>query len=519
MNLLRLFRSLSLTARTTLFVSLSGLAIMSALGCYLYQSAKSGVELRGINQAAGRAEHYRHLINDAYTVAQLEQRPMLFETMLGAEQDVLLFRRPGEAPFIQVNPANIPVPNLTAVPVGKGLTRGDVVRGRLADGTPVMWAAVNARTNDGSGVVEVIAGHPMTHELRMVEDYRLHIYAAIAAAIVVSSLLGYLLIRSGLSPVRTIAERASEITPKNLSVRLNVETAPLELRLLTHSFNAMLDRLGDGYQRLQQFSADLAHEIRTPIGALIGTTQVALGKTRDTDEYEAVLESNLEELNRLKNIAENILFLAHADHAALAVERTEIDLGDELRLIAEYFEGPADERGMTFEVAASGVVWANSMMCRRAINNLVVNAVRYAHENSVIRLSGVHDAQGATIVVENEGDAIPPEQLVRLFDRFYRGDSARSQISESNGLGLSIVRAIMGLHGGTVKVSCPLLNLVRFELHFPPAPEQTPVESAGAQVFTARPSVQTSTAASVATSAATQGGVPAHASIAGASGH
>ncbi|HTJ92049.1 MAG TPA: heavy metal sensor histidine kinase [Pararobbsia sp.] len=465
---MRLFRSLSLTARTTLLVSLSAFAIMSALGCYLYQSAKAGVESHAVTTAAGRAEHYRHLVGDAYTVSQLEHRPTLFETMLGAEQDVLVFRRPGEAPFIQVNPARIRVPDVNAVPVGQGLTRADVTRDVMPDGTPVIWAAAMAKPTEGGDLVEVIAGHPMSHELQMLEAYRLRIFTAIAAAVVLSSLVGYLLIRSGLAPVRTIAERASEITPKNLSVRLNVDSAPLELRLLTHSFNEMLDRLADGYQRLQQFSADLAHEIRTPIGALIGTTQVALGKTRDADEYEAVLESNLEELNRLKNIAENILFLAHADHAALAIERAEIGLADELGKIADYFEGPADERGMTFEILASGVMWANAMMCRRAINNLVVNAVRYAREGTVIRLYGSQDASGATIVVENEGETIAPEHLVRLFDRFYRGDSARSQFTESNGLGLAIVRAIMGLHGGTAKASCPRSNLIRFELHFPP---------------------------------------------------
>ncbi|RKP43772.1 heavy metal sensor histidine kinase [Pararobbsia silviterrae] len=484
---MRLFRSLSLTARTTWLVSLSALVIMSLLGCYLYQSARAAVENHAVTQAAGRAEHYRHLIDDAYTVAQLEQRPMLFETMLGAEQDVLLFRRPGEAPFIHVNPAGIPVPKtLVAVPVGEGLTRADVMHDVLPDGTPVIWAAATAKTNQGGDVVEVIAGHPMYHEQQMLDTYRARIFLAIGAAVVMSTVLGYLLVRSGLSPVREIAARASDITPKNLAVRLSVETAPLELRLLTQSFNAMLDRLADGYQRLQQFSADLAHEIRTPIGALIGTTQVTLGKTRDVDEYQAVLESNLEELNRLKNIAENILFLAHADHATLAVERVEIPIADELGRIADYFEGPADERGLRFEVDASGVMWAQPMMCRRAINNLVVNAVRYAREDTVIRLAGSQDAEGATVVVENDADAIAPEYLARLFDRFYRGDAARSQFTESNGLGLAIVRAIMGLHGGTAKVSCPRADRIRFELRFPGGPAASTVGETASHVVTER---------------------------------
>jgi two-component system heavy metal sensor histidine kinase CusS len=466
----RLWRSFSLTARTTLLFGLIALAVMSVLGMYFYQSAKEGLELRTDTQLIGRVDHFRRLVDNMYTVGELEQRPLLFETMLGAEQDVLLFRRPGEAPFIHVNPADLPVPSLPAVPFGQPLTRHDVHRILLPDGTPVLWAIATAKATESGDVVEVVAAHPLTREVQMLAAYRVRIFLSIFAAVLASTVLAYVVISRGLRPVRTIAARAAEISPANLSIRLSEEDAPLELRLLTRSFNAMLDRLGDGYQRLSQFSADLAHEIRTPVGALIGTTQVTLGKIRSVDEYQAVLESNLEELNRLSTIAENILFLAQADHAALVIERSRIGLGDELNKIAEYFEGLADERGLTFDVQASGEAWVNPVLSRRAVNNLVVNAVRYAQADSVVRLFGVQDASGAAIVIENDGDAIPPEQLARLFDRFYRGDAARSRFTESNGLGLSIVRAIMTLHGGTAEVSCPKPGLVRFELRFPAAP-------------------------------------------------
>jgi two-component system heavy metal sensor histidine kinase CusS len=465
----RLWRSLSLTARTTLLFGLIALAVMSVLGMYFYQSAKEGLELRTDTQLIGRVDHFRRLVDNVYTVSELEQRPLLFETMLGAEQDVLLFRRPGEAPFIHVNPANLPVPVLPAVPFGETLTRHDVHRIMLPDGTPVQWAVATAKATESGDVVEVVAAHPLMREMQMLAAYRVRIFLSIFAAVLASTVLAYVVINRGLRPVRDIAARAAEISPGNLSIRLSEEDAPLELRLLTRSFNAMLDRLGDGYQRLSQFSADLAHEIRTPVGALIGTTQVTLGKTRSVDEYQAVLESNLEELTRLSTIAENILFLAQADHAALVIDHSRIGLGEELNKIAEYFEGLADERGLTFDVKASGEAWVNPVLYRRAVNNLVVNAVRYAHADSVVRLFGEQDASGAAIVIENDGEAIPPEQLVRLFDRFYRGDAARSRFTESNGLGLSIVRAIMTLHGGTAEASCPRPGLVRFELRFPAA--------------------------------------------------
>jgi two-component system heavy metal sensor histidine kinase CusS len=400
-------------------------------------------------------------------VSELKSRPLLFETMLGAEQDVLLFRRPGEAPFVDVNPAKVAVPALPAAAVDSPPGFADIHQTRLPNGVPVHWAIATATAREDGAEVEVIAGHPMTQEVQMLAAYRNRILLATLIGMLAATLLAWYVLRRALRPVRAIAERAAQISPASLSVRLDSDAAPVELRQLTHAFNAMLDRLADGYQRLSQFSADLAHEIRTPIGALIGQTQVTLAKPREPDEYQQLLESNLEELNRLSHIAENILFLAHADHAALSVEREPVDLRAELIRIADYFEGPADERGMRFEVDAQGVASVNPLLWRRAIHNLVVNAVRYGASDTVVHLRGTQDVAGATVVVENEGEPIPEAQLDRLFDRFYRADAARSAFTESNGLGLAIVKAIMHLHGGTACAKCPAPGVVRFELRFP----------------------------------------------------
>jgi two-component system heavy metal sensor histidine kinase CusS len=124
---------------------------------------------------------------------------------------------------------------------------------------------------------------------------------------------------------------------------------------------------------------------------------------------------------------------------------------------------------MRFEVEAEGTASVNPLLCRRAINNLVVNAVRYGASDTVVRLRGTQDAEGATVAVENDGEPIPEAQLNRLFDRFYRADAARSAFTESSGLGLAIVKAIMHLHGGTARVVCPARGVVRFELRFPRA--------------------------------------------------
>ncbi|HZZ04480.1 heavy metal sensor histidine kinase [Paraburkholderia sp.] len=466
---MKLWTERSLTARTTVLFASIACVVIGTLGAYFYHSAELSLQRRADVVLTGRVEHFSRIVRDLYSVSELKSRPLLFESMLGAEEDVLLFRRPGEAPFIDVNPANVAVPPLQAGIEDRLPTLPDIRQTMLPDGVPVHWAIAAVKAREDGSEVEVIAAHPMTQEVRMLAAYRNRIVLATLTGMLAATLLAYYVLRRAFRPVREIATRAAQISPASLSVRLDSEAAPVELRQLTDAFNAMLDRLADGYQRLSQFSADLAHEIRTPVGALIGQTQVTLTKPRDADEYQQLLESNLEELNRLSHIAENILFLAHADHAALSIDREPVDLHGELVRIADYFEGPADERGMRFTVEADGVASVNPMLCRRAINNLVVNAVRYGAGDTVVRLSGTQDEEGATVVVENDGAPIPREQLDRLFDRFYRGDAARSEFTESSGLGLAIVKAIMHLHGGTARVVCPGPGVVRFELRFPGA--------------------------------------------------
>jgi two-component system heavy metal sensor histidine kinase CusS len=458
----------SLTVRTTLLLGLIACAVTGVLGAYFFYTARTAVMEHLDTQLIGRVEHFRRLVGNVQTIADLHDRPLLFETMLGAENDVLLLRRPGEAPFIDVNPARLPVPGtLVAVAADQDLAIGDVLSIPLSADVPMHWVAALARSGRDGDMVEVVAGHPLGNEVRMIRANRDRVVLGAIAAMLASTLLAYLVLRHGLRPLRRVAEKAALINPINLAVRLPEHDAPREVQHMVVAFNAMLDRIATGYERLSQFSADLAHEIRTPIGALIGQTQVALHRARSVDEYQHLLESNLEELNRLRVIAENILFLAQADHASLAIDRAPLGLGDELQKIAEYFEGPAEERGLRFDVRATGTAFVNPTLCRRAVNNLVVNAVRYGAQGTRVRLIGIQDDDAATIAVENEGAPVPPEQLARLFDRFYRGDAARSRYTESNGLGLAIVKAIMALHGGEASATSPTPGSIRFELRFP----------------------------------------------------
>jgi two-component system heavy metal sensor histidine kinase CusS len=463
-------RSWTLTARVTALFALVSCLAVTGLGLYLNGSAGAALEQRADQALIGRVEHFRNLMHDLYNVEQMEQRPALFESMMGNEQDVRIFRRRGEAPFIQSNPDRLAPPEMEPVPVGTPLSAANLFTSRRADGVRVRWVSALAEVGNGGDTVEIVAAYVMVQEARMMRAYRWRIAGAAAGAVLLTALLGFLLLRRGLRPLIEMSGRAAQITPDHLSTRLEQEGMPEELRRVAVSFNAMLDRLEAGYDHLAQFSGDLAHEIRTPINVLMGQSQVALGQRRAPEEYEQLLESNVEELQRLSRIVENIMFLAQADHATLAVDCAPLDLAQELTRIADYFEGIADERGMRFELDAQGVCDANLVMWRRAVSNLVINAVRYGEAGSAVRIvARGHQAgeAGSSIMVENRCSEATPHAMARMFDRFYRGDRSRSAYTESNGLGLAIVKAIMGLHRGTAAVECPQPGWIRFTLHFP----------------------------------------------------
>lgn len=465
----------SLAVRVTLLCALIAVWSTGMLGGYFFFAARQGIVAHADEQLIGRAEHFRRLVADAQTIPDLRDRAMLFEALLGSASDVLILRRAGEAPLVEVNPDHAPVPAaFVPVPADRAIGPRDV-RDAEVPGQPRMhWVSAQARSGQDGALIEVVAGHPLVSEMQMIANARNQALIGTFMAMGACTLLVWLVLRHGLRPLRRVAEQAALINPINLAIRLPTQDAPQELQDMVAVFNAMLDRVSSGYERLSQFSADLAHEIRTPVGALIGQTQVALNRSRSEAEYQQLLESNLEELNRLRLIVDNILFLAQADHATLELERSPLAMADELQKIAEYFDGPADEAGLRFEVQASGTAFVNAPLCRRAVHNLVVNALRYSKPDTTIRLIGSQDETGSTLAVENDGLPIPAEQLERLFDRFYRADAARGRPAESSGLGLAIVKAIMALHGGQARVSCTPAGTIRFELRFPAQPAASP---------------------------------------------
>jgi two-component system heavy metal sensor histidine kinase CusS len=228
----------------------------------------------------------------------------------------------------------------------------------------------------------------------------------------------------------------------------------------------MLDRLEDGMRRLSGFSADLAHDLRTPLNALMVKTQVALSRQRSADEYRALLESNVDEYERLSRFIESTLFLARADNARFGLRVERVSVRAALDKVTEYFSGVAEDADVTLTVSGEASVEADPTLLERAVSNLIANGIRHTGAGGEIRIRTAEHSGAVIVEVENTGAGIAAEHLDRVFDRYFRGDASRAEAAGSAGLGLAIVRAIMGLHNGRAQVTSEH-GATRFTLTFP----------------------------------------------------
>jgi len=290
---------------------------------------------------------------------------------------------------------------------------------------------------------------PYEHTLRA---FLLALTLLSLGAVALVMALGWWIARIGLRPLQRLSAQARALHPKTLSQRLREERLPVELEDLTIAFNGALGRLEDAYRQLEGFNADVAHELRTPLANLIGGTQVALSRPRSAGEFQETLQSNLEELERLRSIVNDMLFLARADQGEAATGLTPADVAHEVEMTIEFFEPLLDETGTT--VAIEGELRAQATMnvalFRRALSNLLQNAIEHSAAGARLVVTITQRAGAIWIAVANPGDTIAAGHLPRLFDRFYRVDSSRHDAGETrgHGLGLAIVRAVATMHGG-----------------------------------------------------------------------
>jgi two-component system, OmpR family, heavy metal sensor histidine kinase CusS len=304
----------------------------------------------------------------------------------------------------------------------------------------------------GEMVVQVAAD--VTSDQTLLARYRTDLAFALAVALLVCGGAGYQIVHSGLRPVRLIAQAAEDIGATTLDRRLNVSGLPAELRSLATTFNAMLQRLDESFSRLRQFSDDIAHELRTPVNRVLIANEVALGQARTPDEYRDVLASNIDACGRLSQMVQSLLFLARSEGPQSHIECEMTDIAHELSAIREFYEPLASEAGLELAVECDGGLMAqvDRALLRRAIGNLIANSIAHTPRNHFIRILGKDDRTSMSVEVVDAGHGIATEHLPHVFDRFYRADQNRSTTEGHLGLGLSIVKSIATLHGGSVEI-------------------------------------------------------------------
>ena len=328
------------------------------------------------------------------------------------------------------------------------------------------WRGVVLRAAGGE---RVVLARAIDFHLQYLDRLRSALWAGTLLASLISVLLARLAVQQGNAPLRRISAHMRDIGSEHLDARIDPAQVPVELADLVAAFNAMLERIERGYERLRGVSVDIAHELRTPVTNLRTQTQVALSRAREVDAYREVLYSNLEEFERMSAMISDMLFLAQTEHAQPAHD--DVELAAEVRALFEYFEAWADEQGVALQLRGGDArVRGDRTMLRRALSNLLRNAVHHSVRGAAVDVTLAADAQRVRVEVCNAGAAIAPEHLPRLFERFYRADSSRRRNGEGAGLGLAIVKSIVELHRGTVAVrSADGRTYFSFEL---PAPRR-----------------------------------------------
>lgn len=426
----------SVTLRLALAFALLATLVFAALGVYLGRAADDHMAELDAHELMGKLALARHLGARAADPAVLSER--LADALVGEHGVIVAVDGAGGPIFRWPDAAQ--AGELAAAAAGVGETPV-----RLALAGREVRAVGGSLPSGPDGEGRVVVARDIRHHTDFLAGLNRDFWLALLAAAALTVGLGAVIAGRGMRPVRALAHTAGRISAGRLAERIPEEQVPPELDELVQAFNAMLARLEESFQRLSDFSADLAHELRTPIHALRMQTEVSLGRERSSAEYRELLAANLEEYDRLARIIADMLFLAKAEHGLVVPQRQPVDLGALCRRLTEFY-GVLAEPLVFEEVGELPPVAGDALMLERAIGNLLANAIGHSPpgERILLRLAGGADA--VTVEVTNGGPAIPAAARERIFDRFVRLGPG----GEGSGLGLAIVRSIVAAHDGTI---------------------------------------------------------------------
>lgn len=449
---MRALSRISLTQRLTLMFVLAASSVLLMLGTVIAASVEKHFEDLDMEVLSGKMELTRQALLRVRSQQGLtEFTHQLAYSLVGhhgmevmvIDADEAVIFATGHASF---DPAQV-IWQAIRAPDQPALWQIDAQTYRgLAAGLPTAMA-------DATGQplrVFVAVAADIVHHQTFMRSFLHTLWLFVAGAALLTGVLGWVAVRRGLAPLHAMRRQAQGVTAQQLSQRLPVSTIPRELAELAQSLNEMLARLEEAFQRLTEFSSDIAHELRTPVSNLLTQTQVTLSRARSAEDYRLILESNAEEFERMARMISDMLLLAKSDHGLVLPQREALQLADEVRALFDYFDAVAEEKNVSLRLLGDGSVSADRLMLRRALGNLLSNALRHADPASAVTVRVASLDDGVEISVANQGEAIAPEHLLRVFDRFFRVDAARQRSSEGTGLGLAITQSIVQAHGGTI---------------------------------------------------------------------
>ena len=444
----------SLTLRLTLFFGIAAVVVFSGFGWFIERSIEhhftmeDTAELEAITRTVSETLSGRTVVD---VPTALEQR--FSDILVGHHGAVLHVNgQDGRTVF-----ASAGGPNLSHITSAASRNNNRTAVHRWSDGKHtyrVLTRQLNGNASINNPTYTVSAAVAIDSHLKFLDRFRRTLWLMISSGIIVMGLMGWLAVRQGHAPLHDIVAQIRRISANELNTRLSPQMVPHELNDLAISFNEMLERMEDSFQRLSNFSADIAHELRTPVTSLLTQTQVALSQSRSVDEYREILYSNIEEYERMAQMISDMLFLAKTDNGQYQLNSIDIDLTQEVKNLFEYYDAWAEERGVSLTLEGEATLSGDKLMMRRALGNLLSNAIKHTPPGNTVRVHLEITAERKTLInVENPGTPIPPEHLAKLFDRFYRVDASRQRGEDGAGLGLAITKSIVELHDGKIEAS------------------------------------------------------------------
>ncbi len=471
-------QSWSLAARLTAYYASSAFLIVSLVTGYLYWAMVRNVDLEDDRLLADRVTELQHSIlqsqprdmgaiqREVDEAWQARQNTQLYIRLLAVD-GTLVTQSPGMDDILPVGafplPADEPGAGLAVLSMQGRSMRVVAVKAVAGSGS----SRTSVMNDPSIATIQVAMDRGPEDEL--IADYRSRMAYVLAAAFIGCVAAGHTIARRGMRPIHAITRTARETGPANLGQRIEAAGLPAELHELAGTFNAMLNRLEGAFDRLSQFSADIAHELRTPVNNLRGELDVTLQKQRSLAEYQELIGSGLEECNRLARIIDSLLFLARSEDAQTQIDLEQCDLAAELRHIREFYEATAQEAGVELIAEPAGPLEArlNRALFQRAVGNLITNAIAHTPRGGKVSLRAIADSENVAVDVADTGAGIPAAHVPHVFNRFYRADDSRDAPHGGVGLGLAIVKSIVELHGGTVNVASEVGRGTQVRLKIP----------------------------------------------------